>query len=114
MFLGDYYLKTLIFFTIFSSCVLSMATASESDAESKIEIKASDKLEWNQLDNKIVAYGDSVVKSSFFSINANEIVGFYEGPIGKGKIQRLIANNNAVFEASTSFVFASNIGFPIL
>ena len=66
MLLGDYYLKKLIFFTIFSSFVLSMAIASELDAESKIEIKASDKLEWNQLENKIVAYGDSVVKSSFF------------------------------------------------
>ena len=54
MFLGNYYLKKLIFFTILSSLVLSIATASELDAESKIEIKASDKLEWHQLENKIV------------------------------------------------------------
>ena len=80
--------------------LLQIATASNSNIENKIEIKASDKLEWHQLENKITAYGDALVKSSFFSINANEIVGFYEGPIGKGKIQRLIANNNAVFEAS--------------
>ena len=73
MFLVNCNLKKIIFFTIFLSFVLSMATASELDAESKIEIKASDKLEWDQLENKIVAYGDSVVKSSFFSINANKI-----------------------------------------
>ena len=78
MFFGNRYLKKLIFFTIFLSFVLSMATASELDAENKIEIKASDKLEWDQLENKIVAYGDAVVKSSLFSIIADEIIGFYE------------------------------------
>jgi len=100
MFLVNCNLKKIIFFTIFLSFVLSMATASELDAESKIEIKASDKLEWDQLENKIVAYGDSVVKSSFFSINANEIVGFYEGLIGKGKIQNIIATEKATFKTS--------------
>ena len=58
------------------------------NSENKIEIKASDKLEWYQLENKIVALGDAEVKSSLFSINANEIVGFYEGQIGKGKITK--------------------------
>ena len=111
MFLVNFYLKKLIFFTIFLSFVLSMATASELDAESKIEIKASDKLEWDQLENKIIAYGDSVVKSSFFSINANEIVGFYKGQLGQGKIQRLIANENAVFETKKSLItISSNMG----
>ena len=95
MFLNICYLKKLFFFTIFSSLSLYVATASELNAENKIEIKASDKLEWDQLENKIVALGDAVVKSSLFSINANEIVGFYEGLIGKGKIQNLIANENA-------------------
>ena len=114
MLLGDYYLKKLIFFTIFSSFVLSMSIASELDAESKIEIKASDKLEWNQLENKIVAYGDSVVKSSFFSIYANEIVGFYEGQIGKGKIQRLIASENAVFEASQIIINSNFMNYDLV
>ena len=77
-----------------------MANASELDAKNKIEIKASNKLEWYQLENKIIASGDAKVKSSFFSINANEIAGFYEGQLGKGKIQSLIANQNAIFETS--------------
>ena len=114
MFLGNYYLKKLIFFTIFLSFVLSIATASELDAESKIEIKASDKLEWDQLKNKIVAYGDSVVKSSFFSINANEIVGFYEGQIGQGKIQKLIANDNAVFETSQIIINSNFMNYDLV
>ena len=41
MFLGDYYLKKLIFFAVFSSFVLSIAAASELDAKSKIEIKST-------------------------------------------------------------------------
>ena len=113
MFLGNFYLKQFIFFSIFSSFVLSMGTASELDAESKIEIKASDKLEWDQLENKIVAYGDSVVKSSFFSINANEIVGFYEGQIGQGKIQMLIANENAVFETSQIIINSNFMNYDL-
>ena len=113
MFLVNYNLKKIIFFTIFLIFVLSMATASELDAESKIEIKASDKLEWDQSENKIVAYGDSVVKSSFFSINANKIVGFYKGPIGKGKIQRLIANENAVFETSQTIINSNFMNYDL-
>ena len=83
MFLGNYYLKKLIFFTIFLSFVLSIATASELNAESKIEIKASDKLEWDQLENKIIAYGDAVVKSSLFSIIADEIISVYSDALNK-------------------------------
>ena len=67
MFFGNRYLKKLIFFIIFLSFVLSMATASELDAENMIEIYASDKLEWHQLENNIVAYGEAVVQSNFFS-----------------------------------------------
>ena len=114
MFLVNCNLKKIIFFTIFLNFVLSMATASELDAESKIEIKASDKLEWDQLENKIVAYGDSVVKSSFFSINAYKIVGFYKGPIGQGKIQRLIANENAVFETSQTIINSNFMNYDLV
>ncbi len=114
MFFGNRYLKKLIFFTIFLSFVLSMATASELDAKNKIEIKASDKLEWDQLENKIVAYGDAAVKSSLFSIIADEIIGFYEGQIGQGKIQRLIAIENAVFEASQIIINSNFINYDIV
>jgi len=91
-----------------------MATASELDAKNKIEIKASDKLEWDQLENKIVAYGDAAVKSSLFSIIADEIIGFYEGQIGQGKIQRLIAIENAVFEASQIIINSNFINYDIV
>ena len=114
MFLGNYYLKKLIFFTVFSSFVLFMATASELDAENRIEIKASDKLEWDQLENKIIAYGDAVVKSSLFSIIADEITGFYEGQIGQGKIQRLIANENAVFETSQIIINSNFMNYDLV
>ena len=114
MFWNNSYLNKLICFTIFSSFVLSMAAASGLDAESKIEIKASDKLEWDQLENKIVAYGDAVVKSSLFSIIADEIIGFYEGQIGQGKIQRLIANENAVFEASQIIINSNFMNYDLV
>ena len=78
MFLSICNLKKLFFISIFTSFSLYVATATELDAENKIEIKASDKLEWYQLENKIVALGDAEVKSSFFSINANKIEGFYK------------------------------------
>ena len=72
MFLGCS-LKKLFLFIIFSSLFLIKATASELNAETKIEIKAFDKLEWHQLENKIVAYGHAVVKSSFFSCNKHQL-----------------------------------------
>ena len=83
-----------------TSLSLYVANATDINEENKIEIKASDKLEWHQLENKIVALGDAEVKSSLFSINANKIEGFYEGLIGKGKIHNLIASEKATFKTS--------------
>ena len=100
MFLNIFFLKKLFFITMLTSLSLYVANATEINVENKIEIKASDKLEWYQLENKIVALGDAEVKSSFFSINANKIEGFYEGLIGKGKIQNLIASEKATFKTS--------------
>ena len=100
MFLRIGYLKKIYFITIFTSLSLYLATATELIAENKIEIRASDKLEWYQLENKIVALGEAEVKSSLFSINANKIVGFYEDLIGKGKIENLIASEKATFKTS--------------
>ena len=73
MFLNIGYLRKIFFITIFTSLSLYVANATELIAENKIEIKASDKLEWHQLENKIVALGDAEVKSSLFSINANKL-----------------------------------------
>ncbi len=100
MFLSICNLKKIFFISILTSFSLYVATATELNAENKIEIKASEKLEWYQLENKIVALGDAEVKSSLFSINANEIIGSYEGLIGKGKIQNLIASEKATFKTS--------------
>ena len=100
MFLNICFLKKLFIITMLTSLSVFVANATEINVENKIEIKASDKLEWYQLENKIVALGDAEVKSSFFSINANKIEGFYEGLIGKGKIQNLIASEKATFKTS--------------
>ena len=100
MFLNICFLKKLFFITMLTCLSLYVANATEINVENKIEIKASDKLEWYQLENKIVALGDAEVKSSLFSINANEIVGSYEGLIGKAKIQNLIASEKATFKTS--------------
>ena len=86
-----YHIK-IIFFLVIATGLLSIrAFATELDNKNKFEIKASEKLEWYQLENKIVALGSAEVKSSLFTIYADEIVGFYDGQIGKGKIQKLIA-----------------------
>ncbi len=114
MFFGANFLKRIFFFTIFSILFLYVASASELNVNNKIEIKASDRLEWHQLENKIVAYGDVVVKSSFFSLNANEIVGFYEGQIGKGKVQRLIANVDAVFATSQIIINSNFMNYDLV
>ena len=100
MFLNICFLKKLFFITMLTSLSLYVANATDINEENKIEIKASDKLEWHQLENKIVALGDAEVKSSLFSINANKIEGFYEGLLGKGKIQNLIASEKATFKTS--------------
>ena len=100
MFLGIFYFKKIFFIIIFTNLPLYVATATDLNAENKIEITASDKLEWYQLENKIVALGDAEIKSSLFSINANKIEGFYQGLIGKGKIQNLIASEKATFKTS--------------
>ena len=100
MFLNIFFLKKLFFITMLTSLSLYVANATDINEQNKIEIKASDKLEWHQLENKIVALGDAQVKSSLFSINANKIEGFYEGLIGKGKLQKLIASEKATFKTS--------------
>ena len=100
MFLNICFLKKLFFITMLTSLSLYVANATDINEQNKIEIKASDKLEWHQLENKIVALGDAEVKSSLFSINANKIEGFYEGLIGKGKLQKLIASEKATFKTS--------------
>ena len=95
-----YHIK-IIFFLVIAIGLLSIkAFATELNNKNKFEIKASEKLEWYQLENKIVALGSAEVKSSLFTIYADEIVGFYDGQIGKGKIQKLIAKKNAAFKSS--------------
>ena len=113
MFLSICYLKKIFFITIFTSLSLYVATATELNAENKIEIKASDKLEWYQLENKIVALGEAEVKSSLFSIKANKIVGFYKDLIGKGKIQNLIASEKATFKTSQITINSNFMNYNI-
>ena len=86
-----YLLKIILFLAIASGFLSIKAFATELNNKIKFEIKAFEKLEWYQLENKIVALGNAEVKSNLFKINADEIDGFYNGKIGKGKIKKLIA-----------------------
>ena len=108
-----YLLKIILFLAIASGFLSIKAFATELNNKIKFEIKASEKLEWYQLENKIVALGNAEVKSNLFKINADEIDGFYNGKIGKGKIKKLIAKKNASFKSSQIFINSNYMEYDL-
>lgn len=108
-----YLLKIILFLAIASGFLSIKAFATELNNKIKFEIKAFEKLEWYQLENKIVALGNAEVKSNLFKINADEIDGFYNGKIGKGKIKKLIAKKNASFKSSQIFINSNYMEYDL-
>ena len=105
-------LKSLLVF-IFSCLFFYFANADDL-LDGSIEITANKNMEWDQSENKILAYGGAYVKSNKFSLKAEKITGFYEGNIGKGNIKKLVANTNANFISQRTTIKAKQIDYDFI
>ncbi len=79
-----------------------------------IEITADKNMEWDQSENKILAYGGAYVKSNNFLLKADKITGFYEGNIGEGNIKSLNADINANFTSENTTIKAEQINYDFI
>jgi lipopolysaccharide export system protein LptA len=105
-------LNTILIF-IFSLLFFSFANA-ENILSNTIEITADKNMEWDQSENKILAYGGANVKSNNFTLKAGKIIGFYDGNIGKGNIKSLEANTNANFISEKATIKADQIDYDFI
>ena len=100
---------------IFIFCFLFIGSAHpENILSDSIEITANKNMEWDQSENKILAYGGANVKFNKFLITADKITGFYEGDIGKGNIKSLKANTNANFTSEKISIRADQIDYDFI
>ena len=106
------FLCSIHFYLFFVTLIFTFnVSKSQNLPDNSIQISAKGTMEWHQLENKIIAFGNAEVKSKDFLIVANKITGFYEGKIGNGNIKNLIANENASIKTRHGIINADYINY---